>query len=124
MERNGIIREFTSGIIEQASFAEGIHVINVRVLHNDQHGIHLRGSNHLVNNCTVSDNGTSASGAVYGIKTGNTAYDNGGSATGSIYYGIYLDGNNLVDQNTAYSNNGTNMDTAKLNCTYGVNHAP
>jgi len=35
-----------------------------------------------------------------------------------------LTGNNLVDQNTAYNNDGTNMDTTKANCTYGINHAP
>ncbi len=79
---------------------------------------------------TARNNGYRAGGDVSGIHagigctvTGNTAYYNGGSATGSTYYGIYLDGNNLVDQNTAYSNNGTNMDTSKSNCTYGVNHA-
>jgi hypothetical protein len=43
-------------------------------------------------------------------------------AAGTVY-GIYLAGSNLVDQNTAYGNTGTNMNTPS-SCTFGVNHAP
>ena len=79
---------------------------------------------------TASNNGTSATGSyVYGIKvnagstvTGNTAFMNGYSAYGGVF-GIFLAGNNLVDQNTASSNGGTNMNSP-ANCTFGVNHAP
>jgi hypothetical protein len=70
-----------------------------------------------------------AAGIVYGIQAGygctligNTVYSNGTFASGTVF-GIYLAGNNLVDQNTAYNNNGTNM-THPANCTYGLNYAP
>ncbi len=50
---------------------------------------------------------------------GNTVYSNGEYTTGTIY-GIYLAGGNLVDQNTAYNNNGTNMNNPG-NCSFGKN---
>jgi parallel beta-helix repeat protein len=80
---------------------------------------------------TVYNNGTSATGssifdAVYASMgstvIGNTVYNNGISGTGT-FYGIYLEGNNLVDQNAAYNNNGTNMNHP-VNCVYGTNLAP
>ena len=55
--------------------------------------------------------------------TGNTAFFNGVAATGTVY-GINLIGYNLVDQNTAYNNNGTNMTLGVLSCIYGNNVAP
>ena len=86
--------------------------------------------------CTVSgntsyDNGNSATGSlVVGISvgsgstvTGNTVHSNGISATGTVF-GIQLGPYNLVDQNTAYSNNGTNMILGVAGCVYGVNVAP
>ena len=60
--------------------------------------------------------------------TGNTARDNGDSATGLVY-GVLLSSSCLVDQNTIYSN-GTgvveaiNMDLAVSGCVYGKNVAP
>ena len=79
---------------------------------------------------TVNNNGASAMQNVYGIRagfgsvvTGNTACYNGDSAIGKDVYGIYLIGNALVDQNTAYGNGGTNM-SSPTNCTFGVNRAP
>ena len=79
---------------------------------------------------TANYNGDSATGStVYGIRadggctvTGNTACKNGYSASGSVW-GIYLGGNNLVDQNIAYNNGGVNMNNPG-NCTFGTNHAP
>lgn len=80
---------------------------------------------------TVYNNGTSATGssvfdAVYASAgstvIGNTVYNNGISGTGT-FYGIYLEGNNLVDQNAAYGNNGTNMNHP-ASCVYGTNLAP
>ncbi|MGA2323664.1 MAG: right-handed parallel beta-helix repeat-containing protein [Sedimentisphaerales bacterium] len=81
---------------------------------------------------TVSNNGNSATGSytIYGLDAGagstvigNTVNSNGISATGGTLYGIYLEGHNLVDQNTAYNNNGTNMNNPG-NCTFGQNYAP
>ena len=75
-------------------------------------------------------NGTKATGStVYGIYcgpgcavVGNTAYRNGIDAVSAVY-GIGLAGQSLVDQNSAYDNNGTNM-SSPGSCTYGTNHAP
>jgi hypothetical protein len=83
--------------------------------------------------CTVSgntafENGISAV-SVYGLyvgqgcsAVGNTVSYNGASASSTVY-GIYVNGNSLVDQNTAFGNNGTNMNNS-VSCTYGTNHAP
>lgn len=81
---------------------------------------------------TVYNNGTSATAATIfaaleagagSTVIGNTVYNNGISATGGTIYGIFLDGNNLVDQNTAFNNNGTNMNHP-VSCVYGTNLAP
>ena len=76
---------------------------------------------------TASENGTSATGsyiggiyAKYGCTvTGNTVRKNGAGATSTVL-GIWLQGSCLVDQNTAYENGGTNMNTP-LSCSFGVN---
>ena len=212
--RNGTIHNFNIGVYEASSSGRNHRVIGVRALFNAIAGIQLAGRSHVVQGCTASNNGTSASGVVvygiyagmrstvtgntvnnngtsansdiyailgsdgstvtgntsssngtsatasvvYGIKTGdgctvsgNTAYDNGASATsavsvyglyvgigcsvvgntasnngasaGGTVYGIYLGGSDLVDQNAAYNNNGTNM-YKPVRCTYGLNLAP
>ena len=85
--------------------------------------------------CTVTgnvsrDNGYSTAATyIYGIQaltgcsvTGNTSNANGSSATGTVY-GISISSYCLVDQNTAYDNNGTNMVTG-TNCQIGMNLAP
>lgn len=71
-----------------------------------------------------------ADGEVYGIHaangctvTNNTSGYNGDGASTSVVYGLYLKGHSFVDQNTAYNNNGTNMNTCAT-CTVGSNHAP
>ena len=51
-----------------------------------------------------------------------------GYILGGCLWGIYLGGNNLADQNTAYLNNQSggiygNMNVSVVN-TYGTNHAP
>ena len=86
-----------------------------------------QGSTASANN--VSKNGASSSDWVWGILAGagcavigNTVNSNGIGASGTVS-GIGLDGNNLVDQNIAYNNTGTNMNHP-ANCTYGTNHAP
>ncbi len=82
------------------------------------------------NTAYQNGNGMSAvSGTVDGIFAGagcsvigNTAYLNGTSASGTVC-GIYLTGNDFVNQNTAFNNGGTNMNDPG-NCTFGQNHAP
>jgi hypothetical protein len=89
------------------------------------------GTGSTITGNTVYNNGTSATASTIfaaldagagSTVIGNTVYNNGISATG-ILYGIYLDGNNLVDQNAAYGNNGTNMNHP-VSCAYGTNLAP
>ncbi len=51
-----------------------------------------------------------------------------GDSAADLVYGIFLVGNNLVDQNTAFNNGffggaATNMNSP-ADCTFGVNHAP
>ena len=134
--RNGIVRDFGgTGIYENSSADKGHRVIGVRVLSNGDSGIYLNGSGHLINDCTASDNGNSATNVIYGIYadsgstvTGNRAYHNGYLANGDVY-GIYLGQACLVDQNTAYSNGtgagaATNMTLGCADCAYGVNAAP
>jgi parallel beta-helix repeat protein len=119
------------------------------------YGIAANGGGSTVTGNTVSNNGAYATVIAYGIYAysgctmtgntaflngqgsvtvdgiyassgcsviGNTVYSNGTFASGTVY-GIYLAGHDFVNQNTAYSNNGTNMNDPG-NCTFGQNHAP
>ena len=99
---------------------------NGYLCHSNVYGIYS-GIGGMVRSNTVSSTGTSANN-VYGIHvssgcsaTNNTVYSNGVGSRGAAV-GIYLYGNALVDQNTAYSND-TNI-SACGNCTMGTNHAP
>ena len=76
--RNGTIRDFQFGILETSSASQDHRVIDVRALSNSRSGIHLGGSGNLVKDCTASNNGTSATGIVWGIYAGS-----GGTVTGS-----------------------------------------
>jgi parallel beta-helix repeat protein len=119
--RNGTIRNFGStGIYEEGDSGNSHRIINVRVINNKGSGIYLNGSNHMVKDCTVSNNGFDGIYAADGCTvSGNTAYSNGNNgisagvacmaknntAYHNQYYGILLGGYNLVDGNTAYDNN-------------------
>ena len=118
--RNGTVRDFHYGIYESGSNGQGHRIINVRAVSNVLRGIYLFGKDHLVKNCTASDNGDDAASTVYGIYayngstvTGNTAHNNGDNATGNVY-GIYAFFGCTVTGNTAY-NNGYNAGTV-----YGI----
>ena len=108
--RNGTVRDFCYGIYETSS-GQSHRIINVRIISNTQRGIHLGGSGHLVKDCTVSENGTSATSSVYGIRatgngctvTGNTVYNNGYSANGYVY-GINVYTGSTVTCNTVCNN--------------------
>jgi len=91
----------------------------------------LSGSDCMIKGNTVSNNGTSANittnftGLNAGTGStviGNTVNSNCIGATGPWKYGIFLNGYNLVDQNTSYLN-GTNMSNPG-NCVFGQNVAP
>jgi hypothetical protein len=113
--RNGTVRDFSIGIHE-GGINPGINhrIIAVRSIHNGSIGIYLKGSEHLVKDCTVSDNGTSYTGKyVFGIVTDeyctvtdNKVHGNGISATGDYVYGIKTYMGSIVTGNTI-TNNGT-----------------
>ena len=114
--RNGTVRNFERGIYESDTSGQNHRIINVRSLFNELDGIHLLGKSHLVKDCTVSDNGTSASSDVYGIYvgigsavTGNTAHSNGTSATSDVY-GIKAGDGSTVTSNTARDNGNSAFD--------------
>jgi parallel beta-helix repeat protein len=128
--RNGTIRDFGRyGIFESQNTSASHHrVINVRAIDNGQGGIFLYGKGNLIKDCTVSDNGTSASGIPsYGIYTssaaivtGNTCYNNGASASGGLYvYGIIVGSGSTVIDNTVYDN-GNNANVSYI---YGISAA-
>ena len=123
--RNGTVRNFgNSGIYDDGLLASGHRVINVRILGNgtlnNTSGVHLKGANHRIQDCTAGDNGSHGL-ATFGdsILINNTAYNqvNGGiygghgaTLTNNIAYnnhtgyGIYGgDGATLIN-NTAYDN--------------------
>jgi parallel beta-helix repeat protein len=108
--RNGTVRDFVYGIYEDSSQAFSCRVIDVRATSNVLAGIYLLGCNHLVKNCTASDNGDNAIPTVYGIRagsgstvTGNTVNENGDNATNNVY-GIYASVGSTVTGNTVSKN--------------------
>ena len=132
--RNGTIRNFDYAIYEYSAYTGKNHrVINVRVKSNKRTGINLKGSGHLVKDCTVTGNGNSATSSIYGIfvengtvidntvsENGDSAYtvsaihvSNGvitgntvsgnGSSAGNIVYPIYI-AYGSVTGNTVYNN--------------------
>ncbi len=108
-------------VTNNSVYNNGINAVSAVV------GIGASEGSTLTNN-TASYNGSGA-GDVCGFQAGrgstvinNAAYTNGTNATGTVY-GIRLFGNNVVDQNTAYMNNGTNMNDPGF-CTFGINRAP
>ncbi len=78
---------------------------------------------HSNGNAMLQAAGITANGIYAGAGStviGNTVYSNGKFTVTGTVYGICLGGNNLVDQNTAYDNNGTNMNNPG-NCSFGKN---
>ena len=110
--RNGTVRDFYYGIRDD-NWGDDQRVINVRVVSNRLSGIYLSGDRHLVKDCTANDNGTWASGSIYGIYVGgdstvarNAACNNGQLATGTAY-GIYAGTASTVTNNTVNRNGHT-----------------
>ncbi|MCK4999914.1 MAG: hypothetical protein KAS23_10270, partial [Anaerohalosphaera sp.] len=111
--RNGTIREFKYGIYEADLASRNHRIINVRSVFNSEGGIVIDGEGHFVKDCSGSNNGTSATNDVYGIKTGyactiinSTAHYNGYSATGdgTIVYGIKTGNGSTVTGNLSRNN--------------------
>ena len=141
--RNGTVRNFNYGIIENSINGKEHRFIDVRLVSNGEYGMYLRGTGYLVKDCTAGENGStgisagngstvtgntaynnghSATSSVYGIRagygstvTGNTAYNNGNGATGSYVYGIYAYAGSTVTGNTARDNG-----TSATSYVYGI----
>ena len=139
--RNGTVRDFGSNGIHEASSSNGKEhrVISVRALSNGWGGIRIFGYGHLVKDCTAAHNTYHGISLSYGCTvTGSTAYSNqndginlghgctvtGNTAYGNNGYGIGVtQGDNLIDENTAYGNTSGNISSCP-SCTFGLNHAP
>jgi hypothetical protein len=117
--RNGTIRNFGAhGIYEENISTDSHRVINVRAVKNKGYGIYLYGSNHMVKDCTVANNGISGI-SIHGQGSaiiGNLAFSNVGTGIGT--------GNGSTGiGNIAYSNGGSGISagfgsTIKNNTTY------
>ncbi len=108
--RNGTVRDFRYGIFGYKATGQDHRVINVRALANGRYGIYLEGNGHLVKDCTVSNNGASATVTVYGIYvgtgstvTGNMVRNNGTSASNDVH-GIKTGFGSTITSNTIYYN--------------------
>jgi parallel beta-helix repeat protein len=123
--RNGTIRNFGShGIYEQSDSGRSHRVINVRVMNNKGSGIYLNGGNHMVKDCTASNNGT------YGIYVFYGATVSGNTAAYNVNHGITADAGSTVSGNTASSNGQDGIfasvgstvknNTAYLNGNFGI----
>ena len=119
--RNGTVRDFGDDGIRGFGFGRSHRVISVRVLSNGSYGIRFVGEGNLVKDCTAQGNAFGINAGLGSTVTGNTASFNEG-------FGFELEGNNLVDQNTAFNNNQSGGGFANMSacatCTFGVNHAP
>lgn len=128
-----------AGYVYGIRTAEGCTISTNTAYNNGDYATVLAYGIYALSGCTVTGNTAYSNGfgmaAAYGTVDGiyagygcsvigNTVYFNGTSASSTnTLYGIYLAGHNLVDQNTSYDNNGTNMNNPG-NCTFGTNHAP
>ena len=108
--RNGTIREFGyAGIYEANANGKNHRIINVRVVANDDRGLHLKGTGHLVKNCTASYN------QGYGIHlegSGHTVIDNMASGNGT--FGINAGSGCTVTGNTCVNNTGDGISVGSM----------
>ncbi|MHC4571796.1 MAG: right-handed parallel beta-helix repeat-containing protein [Planctomycetota bacterium] len=105
--RNGTVRNFGSHGIYEASTrgGKGHHLTSVQAMSNGGKGVFLKGSDHLVKDCTATRNSGDGIDAEYGSTlTGNTTYENQGT-------GIMVRGNCTVTGNTTYDNQGNGIHT-------------
>ena len=108
--RNGTIRDFRYAVYAGSAYGNSHRVDNIRAISNTVGGINLNSDNCAVSGCTVADNGDSASSVVgiqtraNGIVAGNIVINNGTSATGNVY-GIYASyKGNVVTGNSVRDN--------------------
>ena len=101
--RNGTIRNFGAGVtyIPITANPKNQRLVNLRINHCVESGADISGKNHLVKNCTFSDNGTFGLKLSSGTISGCVACDNGS--------GIVLGGPGSVIGNIANNNTISNF---------------
>lgn len=87
--RNGTVRGFCEGIFASFPEARCDRVINIRAIDNSETGIHLSGSGHIVQGCTLYDN-------AYGLSCSNSLLIHNLSTLNGMA-NISGTGNTLVD---------------------------
>ncbi len=111
--RNGTICNFYQAIYEVRDTGKNHRVVNIRAVSNKNSGIYLTGQGHLVEGCTVSENGTACSETAFGIRTGrgctvtgNVLFNNGHSCAGEVHainagFGSTVTGNTVRSNGTS-----------------------
>jgi hypothetical protein len=94
--RNGTVRGFYYGILEASSSGASHRVINMRAVNNNT-GILLNGKNHLVQDCTGSNNTSTGIHVVSGKIVGCMACNNSSSGISLSTSGSII--NNVADFN-------------------------
>jgi hypothetical protein len=131
--RNGTIRGFASGIMEDSSSGANHRIIAVTARTNANYGIYLKGQDHLVQKCHALDSETGIyveNGIIKenSVSSNNTGiYANASSivrdnyAHSNVQFGINSGTYNLIDQNVSTLNfNGGNYGEC-LTCVWGLN---
>lgn len=139
--RNGTVRNFGGGIYS-VTYSRNCRIINIRAIFNPGPGIKLVGDNHLVQNCTASNN--SGGDGIWQSGNGSMIIDNvcngngsngidctsGGNLIGNVAYGNTGLGFNLslatsvyyvIDRNTVFQNTGGNLNGTPSKAVFGVN---
>jgi len=107
--RNGTVRNFDAGVVGNNPIngnGNKHRVINVRATNNGGAGIYLAGKNHLIKNCSSSDNGAGLAIFGSGLITDSVANNN--------VTGISMTGPGSVLGNTACNNTGINFSLGNL----------
>jgi len=109
--KNGTVKNFGLNGIAGDLLSKEIRITGVSVTDNSQGGISLPGSNVVIKDCFIVNNGDSAGVDVYGIRCGTNAMvinnhiiGNGNQAL-TIVYGIHVT-NNSICMNNIVSKNG------------------
>ncbi len=97
--RNGTVRAFNNGVYEaEKNNGKSHRVLGVRAVSNMAGGIYLKGSGHLIKDCTAIENGS------YGINCGNKSTITGNTIHSNTGYGLYVNEGNIVIENSIDSN--------------------
>jgi len=99
--RGGGVRSFAEGISFDSSWT-AIRIIDMRVIGNVNNSIQINGTNILVKDCTIEDNG-------YGPVIGGVSVFTGNTTCSNDSYGLSIGANSTITNNVAYNNNGTGI---------------